>query len=280
MCDSWRMSHGGGGGGGARQPYAQSTGTGGGRGMDESVTQMTGGMLRMNMVRPGQSQGQGQGRGQSRLPDRALSTPRAPTADEQDRHNEHCLDLLATRLGAEDQLLVVLVGLPGCGKSTFASQIKTACPDGAWCVACQDVLGDRHKVVSQVTRVLEGTADGFLGGRVLVDRCNFDQAQRRHWIEIVQQQRRANPDLTTHLLCVVLSNSDDADFCAARAVARGNDGVHAGDEDWPRIVAGMKRDYRPPSLHEGFDGIFWCHSEEDAALIQTMLVSAPSLFAL
>lgn len=268
---------------------------------DEMLERLTGGMQHISISREGSrspigaepgpvprtgfwgptssSPGPGLGNHRGAPPTRTPSStpvPRAPMRAEQARHNEECLDFISC-LSAEHQLVVVLVGLPGCGKSTFSAQLVAACPQGAWCVACQDVLGSRQQVVTQVQRVLEGTAEGFLGGRIIIDRCNFDKAQRKHWIDLAKEQQRTKPELTTRCMCVVLPNADDESFCADRALARGSDGVHKGDEDWATIVSRMKRDYRPPSIGEGFDAIFWCTGDDEKALIQTVLASAPSL---
>jgi hypothetical protein len=54
-------------------------------------------------------------------------------------------------------------------------------------VASQDTLGSRPKCEAVVAHALASPA----GGLVVVDRCNFDAPQRRPWIELAQDARRA-----------------------------------------------------------------------------------------
>lgn len=195
--------------------------------------------------------------------------------------NELCVNKL-TDINMGTQIVVVLVGLPGCGKSTFARQVVSTAPHGVWCIACQDVEGDRKKVERLVKDALEGKADGTIGGRVIVDRCNFNLTQRKHWVDIARQHRlqldvASGQELL--LLCVVLPNASDVEFCSSRATVRGNDGVHPDDQDWAFIGRSMASQWSEPSAAEGFDAMFWCSSQDDLDLVGMLLGSAPSLLS-
>jgi len=220
-------------------------------------------------------------------PDRRPSIP-VPTLaavereQEREMENESFLDVISTSVTPSTEIVLVLVGVPGCGKSTFARQIVESSPEGTWCIACQDVEGDRRKVERLVTDVLDGKSDrGCIGaGRVIIDRCNFDAEQRRHWIDIALRRQSSQSDVHMIKLCIVLPKSADAEFCTARALARGDDGVRKGDEDWPFIVSRMASQYRPPSRRkEGFDAVYWCKSEEELDFIAAVVSSMPSILS-
>jgi len=201
---------------------------------------------------------------------------------EREMESEGFLDIISASVTANTEIVLVLVGVPGCGKSTFARQIVESSPEGTWCIACQDVEGDRRKVERLVTDVLDGKSErGCIGaGRVIVDRCNFDAEQRRHWIDIASRRQSSQSDVHMIKLCVVLPKSADAKFCTARALARGDDGVRKGDEDWPFIVSRMVSQYRPPSRRkEGFDAVYWCKNEEELDFIAAVLSSLPSILS-
>ena len=239
----------------------------------------------------------------------AIPSPyRAPSAVVADhvRQSEHFLDLLGSGVvHPTTEIVLVLVGIPGCGKSTFAKQIVNAAPEGSWCVACQDVEGDRKKVERLVADVLEGKSERSCAGaaRVIVDRCNFDALQRKHWIDLasrrLQTLGRKSPTLADAAtendsgpdpgpgpdrpspkpllkLCIVLPRPADVAFCTARAKSRGNDGVHEGDEDWAFIVSRMAVQFRPPQRAEGFDAIYWCSSQEELDLVGSVVAQLPS----
>lgn len=69
--------------------------------------------------------------------------------------------------------VVVLVGIPGCGKTTFSQRLV----DVGWARVSQDDMGgDRKKCERHMVRELKQAR------HVVVDRCNFDAAQRKHWV--------------------------------------------------------------------------------------------------
>jgi predicted kinase len=70
---------------------------------------------------------------------------------------------------------VVLVGLPGAGKSTFARALSQG---GEWEVISQDALGSKGAVESAVVNAIKA------GKRVLVDRCNVRVADRKRILDI------------------------------------------------------------------------------------------------
>ena len=57
-------------------------------------------------------------------------------------------------LAVAPQILVVLVGVPGSGKSTFSSQLLERAPP-RWTRISQDVLGTRKRCLGAARRALE-----------------------------------------------------------------------------------------------------------------------------
>ncbi|KAL6764604.1 hypothetical protein V8C86DRAFT_2473181, partial [Haematococcus lacustris] len=72
------------------------------------------------------------------------------------------------------QKVLVLVGVPGSGKSTIAQELREA----GWVVVNQDVLGSRRSCEAAFDEALQA------GRNVVVDRCNFDEAQRSTWVQL------------------------------------------------------------------------------------------------
>ena len=147
---------------------------------------------------------------------------------------------------------VVLVGLPGSGKSTFAAALARHGGDrapGAWAIASQDDLGRRACVQ------LVGRAAGRR--RLVLDRCNVAAAERREWVHGLMH---APP--RDDVACVYFEV--DVDACVARVAAR---------EDHPNIPCGhgegIVRSFaahlEPPTVDEGlYARVEVVRSREDA----------------
>jgi hypothetical protein len=74
-------------------------------------------------------------------------------------------------------LLIVTVGLVGCGKSTFAGRLQDA-SQGRWFRANQDDLGSRNAVLDRASAALAK------GQHVIIDRTNVDLGQRATWLDL------------------------------------------------------------------------------------------------
>jgi predicted kinase len=74
--------------------------------------------------------------------------------------------------------LIMFVGLPGAGKSEFATHLTALFLPSILTVVNQDTLKSRERVV-QATRVALSS-----GISVVVDRTNIDAEQRQHWYDI------------------------------------------------------------------------------------------------
>ena len=73
--------------------------------------------------------------------------------------------------------LLVLVGLPGSGKSTFADALVAS--GNGWRRVCQDELGSRRAVEAEVECLAAKDTT-----RLVIDRCNVTLEERMHWLQL------------------------------------------------------------------------------------------------
>ena len=123
-------------------------------------------------------------------------------------------------------LMLVLCGLPGAGKSTFAGQLVKA---GGWTRVCQDAItasgrkGTRAACVAAAADVLRA------GGRCVIDRCNTTVEQRADFVAAA-----AAAGAPAHAIHLALAPA----ACAARATARTD---HEGGVTGPTARAVVSR---------------------------------------
>lgn len=210
------------------------------------------------------------------------------------QRNRHGLEYMSS-INPSDQILLILIGLPGSGKSTFSRSItrsniravngstgtiapsshdnatnRTSVEEGLssqslprrWISHCQDDLGTRTKVVEAAVQSL---VEGY---SIIIDRCNFNVDQRKDWVSIVEILGNK-----THIIGLVMPNGIDVDFCSRRAFRRGVDISHPKPTDWTTVCRGMKSSYVHPKYEEGFQSIFHCRDTSDLDKTREMLLS-------
>jgi predicted kinase len=196
--------------------------------------------------------------------------------------NKRAIELLKSKQLRCRQLMIILVGIAGCGKSTFARKIAGESVASVlmaseekqrsifesihygqrFTILNQDRLKKRKNVEKHAQLALQ------YGDSVIIDRTNVDAQQRSYWVRIAEV---AQTDFKIPTLCVVLPCSDDYAYCVQRAKARGDDGVHTGEEDWELICKRFVKEYRQPAVDEGFDMIYTCRNEEDLMQMEEIL---------
>lgn len=187
-----------------------------------------------------------------------IETHVEPEAEIKEFYREHTLATLRSHCNyvVDSRLMILLCGIPGSGKSTFARKLISSLPtehQNSWLHLNQDALKSRNMVIDRTLLGLQEQKN------IIIDRCNFDFAQRIHWIELAQQCP------IYLILCVVVPNFSDVGLCSQRAFLRGNsDGVHDEETNWQMVCKRMKQEFLYPSENEGIHCIYPCESWDDA----------------
>ena len=182
--------------------------------------------------------------------------------------------------------LVVLVGVPGCGKTTLAERVLAATavggPAGAGggpppppqvlCRVSQDDLGSRQACEAHAERALER------GHHVIIDRCNFSSEQRSTWTRL---KRTMEQRLRCKIPYYAIFFKADVRLCMERVAQRkghpslnGADGAH--------VVQRFSKDLSPPERREHFDDVIWVSGANPGAgvvewLLQQMAKRNPAV---
>jgi atypical dual specificity phosphatase len=127
--------------------------------------------------------------------------------------------------------LIVCCGVPGSGKSTFASQLAAL----GYIIISQDELGSKQACLNAVSNALED------GKKIILDRCNPYVEDREQWLA-----HAFHPD---GALCVWFDV--DPAVCVRRADARTNHPTIAPGRA-KRIVHSFVKTFVPPTKKEKF----------------------------
>ncbi|THU91505.1 P-loop containing nucleoside triphosphate hydrolase protein, partial [Dendrothele bispora CBS 962.96] len=146
----------------------------------------------------------------------------------------------------EERVVLILVGLIGSGKSTFATSLEKHLPNFVRCN--QDELGDRRSVEDLARASLSQ------GLSVCVDRTNFNPAQRRYWINIAHE-------FPGTLVWVIVFDTPYEE-CARRLQQRTSHPTIKTPEQGMSVLARFASDFQAPVADEGFDRMIYFHTSE------------------
>ncbi|KAF8195092.1 ATP dependent DNA ligase [Pholiota molesta] len=137
-----------------------------------------------------------------------------------------------------DYDLVMLVGLPGSGKSWFSNSLLAREP-AKWLRISQDDSGSRDACETEISRAPKGK-------RVLLDRCNTSVADRKLWMQLASNWC-ASP------ICVWFDY--DRELCTSRAQMRAGHPTLPPGSRVRNAVEQMQKIFVRPALGEGFKAI-------------------------
>jgi len=143
--------------------------------------------------------------------------------------------------------VVMLVGMPGSGKSTFGDRLLWQ-SRGAWNRISQDELRERRKCEDACIGNL------LVGKSVVIDRCNFTESQRLPWIEIGYSRG-------ARIGAVILATPPQV--CVQRAQNRWNHPTLRPGRHVPGIIDDYWEKREMPRLDEGIDWLRFVHNEMD-----------------
>ena len=140
-------------------------------------------------------------------------------------------EALAAQLGGDVGRLsvVVLCGIPGCGKSTLATALKAR----GFAVVSQDALGSRQKCEQAVSDHVKA------GTKVVVDRCNHTHQQRELWLALARAGAPAGR------ACLVVHVDAPVALCKKRVLSRKHHATLPARQESCAIVERFAKEFEP-----------------------------------
>ncbi|KAJ3551932.1 hypothetical protein NM688_g4426 [Phlebia brevispora] len=148
------------------------------------------------------------------------------------------------------QIILILVGLVGSGKSTFATALQRYRPEFLRCN--QDELGNRRRVEELARSQLQR------GGSVCIDRTNVDAGQRSTWIRMGREFPRTST--------WVLHFDTPYEICVERLRTRVGHPTISSPEQGVAVLRRFSADFQPPSPYEGYNKLLQLTATEQPAI--------------
>jgi atypical dual specificity phosphatase len=137
---------------------------------------------------------------------------------------------------------MILVGLPGSGKSYFSSKLAENYPTRI-IVINQDTLGSQ----TECEKLLMSTIKSDKSARCIIDKCNVTIESRKHWSTYSMIDR-------SHIVLIWFDYSTDQ--CISRVLDRvGHPTIEFGSEKAGSIIRSFSNRFESPTESEGFKKI-------------------------
>ncbi|PWN91133.1 P-loop containing nucleoside triphosphate hydrolase protein, partial [Acaromyces ingoldii] len=133
--------------------------------------------------------------------------------------------------------VIVLCGLVGSGKSSFARALQTHFPRYVRCN--QDELGSRQKVQLAAEAALRSRVDSV----AVIDRTNIDEGHRKPWVDMADQ---FGVDAEAMMF------DTPYEICRERLLLRKDHETLKDPQRALDVLSRFQRDMRPPTHAEGF----------------------------
>lgn len=147
--------------------------------------------------------------------------------------------------------MLLLVGLPGSGKTTLACRLLEEWPD-KFVRINQDELGTRREC-ERLTR------DALSAGKCpVIDRCNFDKSQRQKFVSIAKE---FSADTLVYCIVLDVDRKECIDRCRRRT---GHPTIKPAEAT--KIISMVASQYKPPKKAgvEGLNRVYKTNSTDSA----------------
>lgn len=155
--------------------------------------------------------------------------------------------------------VVLLIGLPGSGKSTVSNLICSTSKQ--WFRVSQDELGSREECKKQMIKALKQNLN------VLVDRCNAHAKERKMWFHDIVESKLENVQMEAFFL------NTSVEICKQRVLTR-KDHPNLKGEAGAGVIDQFVKNLEAPNPREGFKVIYVASAPDEVKQQAKLLLNA------